>query len=328
MVYSLKNMIKKHNLEIYKNLLKIRLIEVKISKEYAKQKMRCPVHLSIGQEAIAAPLKFLLSKKDIVVSGHRAHAHYIGKGCDLEKFIFELYLKNEGFAKGKAGSMHLFDKKNGFYGSSPIVANAIPLGVGMSYFNKINKLNNVVLIFFGDGATEEGVFYESLNFAAIHNLKVLFICENNFYSVYSGLKFRQPQDRKIYKVAKSLGVSSIKADGNDIRNTTKTLSNVLNFVKKKSKPILIEFSTFRFIEHCGPNQDDHLNYRKKSEINKWSKKDPLNKMYSFINKKDKLLLSKFENKFINKLNKIFLKAEKLNYPNSSIAYTNLYNEKN
>ncbi len=319
---------KKKSLEIFKNLLKIRLIEEKISKEYAKQKMRCPVHLSIGQEAIAAPLKFLLSKKDIVVSGHRAHAHYIGKGCDIEKFIFELYLKEKGFARGKAGSMHLFDKKNGFYGSSPIVANAIPLGVGMGYFNKINKLNNVVLIFFGDGATEEGVFYESLNFAAVHSLKVIFICENNLYSVYSGLKFRQPKSRKIYKVSKSLRVSSIRADGNDIRHTTKTLLNTLNFVKKNSKPVFIEFSTFRFVEHCGPNEDDHLNYRKESEIKKWTKKDPLKKMYSFINARDKILLSKFKKKFNDRLNKIFLKAQKLSYPKSSVAYTNLYDEKN
>ena len=172
--------------------------------------MRCPVHLSIGQEAIAAPLKFLLKKKDIVISGHRAHAHYIGKGCNLEKFIFELYLKEKGFSQGKAGSMHLFDKKNGFYGSSPIVANAIPLGVGMGYFNKINKQNKIFTIFFGDGATEEGVFYESLNFAALHNLKVIFICENNLYSVYSNLSFRQPKTRDISKVSESLGIFSKK----------------------------------------------------------------------------------------------------------------------
>ncbi len=314
-------------LEILKNLLRIRMTELKISVEYSKQKMRCPVHLSIGQEAIAAPLKVLLTKKDIVVSGHRAHAHYIGKGCNLEKFIFELYLKEKGFSRGKAGSMHLFDKKNGFYGSSPIVANSIPLGVGMGYYNKINKIDNVVLIFFGDGATEEGVFYESLNFAAIHNLRVLFICENNFYSVYSNLKFRQPHNRKISEISKSLGIYSIKENGNDIRITTKTLSKALNFIKKNSKPILIEYSTFRFVEHCGPNKDDHLKYRNQSELNYWMKNDPIKIMYKFINNKDKSLLHKFKRNFNNELNSIFLKAEKLKYPKESVAYTNLYNEK-
>ena len=223
---------KKLNIEIAKNLLRIRLTEMKISYEYSKQKMRCPVHLSIGQEAIAAPLRFLLNKRDIVISGHRAHAHYIGKGCNLEKFICELYLKEKGFSKGKAGSMHLFDKDNGFYGSSPIVGNSIPLGVGIGYFHKVNRLNNIVLIFFGDGATEEGVFYESLNFAAIHNLKVIFICENNFYSVYSNLNFRQPKNRKIYKVSESLGITSLKSYGNDILKTTKTVFDAINFVKK------------------------------------------------------------------------------------------------
>ena len=327
MVHSI-GMKKKYNLEIIKNLLKIRLIELKISKEYSKQKMRCPVHLSIGQEAIAAPLKFLLKKKDIVISGHRAHAHYIGKGCNLEKFIFELYLKEKGFSQGKAGSMHLFDKKNGFYGSSPIVANAIPLGVGMGYFNKINKQNKIVTIFFGDGATEEGVFYESLNFAALHNLKVIFICENNLYSVYSNLSFRQPKTRDISKVSESLGIFSKKEYGNDINKTTKAIRDAVDFVKKKSRPILIEFTTYRYVEHCGPNKDDHLNYREYSELKNWQKRDPVRNIFKLINKKEQQILSKFEKDFNSKLNKIFLKAEKMKFPKSSVAYTNLYNEKN
>ena len=134
------NMNKKIKFEIYKNLLKIRLIENKIANEYPKQKMRCPVHLSIGQEAIAAPLEQLFENKDIVVSGHRAHSHYLGKGCNIKKFIDELHGKENGFSRGKAGSMHLFDKDNGFYGSSPIVANIIPVGVGIALSNKLKKI--------------------------------------------------------------------------------------------------------------------------------------------------------------------------------------------
>ena len=314
--------------EIYKNLLKIRLVENKIAQEYSKQKIRCPVHLSIGQEAIAAPLKVLLKKNDIVVSGHRAHAHYIGKGGDLKKFIYELYLKEKGFSRGKAGSMHLFDKKKGFYGSSPIVANMIPLGVGMALYNKVNKRNNIVLIFFGDGATEEGVFYESLNFAAVHNLKVIFICENNLYSVYSNLSYRQPKGRKIHKVANSLKVFSIKAEGNDVRSASNALSYSIDFVKKNKKPILIEFSTYRFIEHCGPNNDDNLNYRNQKEINKWFKKDPIDKLYKNLNSEIKKKLFNFSVKFTKELDALFAKAEKSKYPDQKIAFSNLYEKKN
>tara|TARA_A100001015_G_scaffold277892_1_gene337541 strand:- start:688 stop:1644 length:957 start_codon:yes stop_codon:yes gene_type:complete len=311
-------------IQIYKNLLRIRIIENKISKEYSEQKMRCPIHLSIGQEAIAAPLKYLFNKKDIVVSSHRAHAHYIGKGANIKKFINELYGNKDGFSRGKAGSMHLYDKENGFYCSSPIVANIIPVGVGIALSNKLKKNNKTVIIFFGDGATEEGVFYESLNFASIHKLNIIFICENNLYSVYSNLKFRQPKNRSIYKVAKSLGVESIKSDGNDINNSIKTFNYAKQFLKKYKKPIFVEFKTYRYLEHCGPYDDDHLNYRNKSEQNKWKKKDPIKKLFSSISKNENLELIKFYKKYEKEVNKIFLKAKKIDYPNQKIAYEKLY----
>ena len=310
--------------QIYKNLLKIRLIENKIAQEYPKQKMRCPVHLSIGQEAIAAPLDQLFEKKDIVVSGHRAHSHYLGKGGDIKKFINELYGKENGFSRGKAGSMHLYDKDNGFYGSSPIVANIIPVGVGIALSNKLKNNNKTVIIFFGDGATEEGVFYESLNFAAIHNLKIIFVCENNLYSVYSNLNFRQAKNRNISDIAKSLKVNSIRANGNNINSTIKAFVSAKSYFIKKKKPILIEFETYRFIEHCGPYDDDHLNYREKKEVNKWKKKDPLKILFKSLNKNQKNDLMNYSNNLTKKIDELFLECKSSKFPKQSIAFEGLY----
>ncbi len=310
--------------KIYKTLLNIRIIENKIADEYSYQKMRCPVHLSIGQEAVAAPLEWLFDKKDIIVSGHRAHSHYIGKGGNVRKFINELYGNKEGFSRGKAGSMHLYDKKVGFYGSSPIVGNIIPLGVGIALSNKLKKNNKIVIIFFGDGATEEGVFYESLNFASIHKLNIIFVCENNLYSVYSDLSYRQSKKRSLCKVAKSLGVSSFQSDGNDVNLTTKAFIRAKNFLKTKNKPIFLEFKTYRYLEHCGPYNDDHLQYRKKHEINKWIKKDPIKKLFSSVSKTEKFKLIKYIQKFNKRINKIFSEAKKIKYPKQSVAYEKLY----
>ena len=311
------------NIEIYKNLIKIRQVEKKIALEYGKQKMRCPIHLSIGQEAIAAPLK-LFNQKDIVLSGHRAHAHYLGKGGDIKKFIHELYGKNLGFSRGKAGSMHLYDKRNGFYGSSPIVANIIPVGVGIALSNKLKKNNKTVIVFFGDGATEEGVFYESLNFASIHNLKIIFVCENNLYSVYSNLEFRQAKNRKITEVAKSLKIHSIKSDGNSIKKTIFAFKTAKDYLAKVKKPILIEFQTYRYLEHCGAYNDDHLNYRKKTEIKKWEKKDPVANLFKFLKKNEKDKLIKYSNDMNKKIDKIFIEAQKAKFPNQSVAFEKLY----
>ena len=187
MVYSLN---KKKALKIFEKIFLIRNVEEAIANEYSKQEIRCPVHLSIGQEAVPAVMSLFLKVKDLVVSTHRGHAHYLGKGGNLKKMISEIYGKQTGCSKGKGGSMHLIDKKVGFYGTSAIVGNSIPVGVGLAYDYKLKKNKNLSVIYFGDGAVEEGVFFESLNLAAVKQTPTLFICENNLYSVYSPMKVR------------------------------------------------------------------------------------------------------------------------------------------
>ena len=203
-------------LELYKNIYKIREVEKKISSLYFEQEMRCPVHLSIGQEAIPVGICSNLKSSDQILSAHRAHAHYLAKGGNLKAMISEIYGKVTGCSKGMGGSMHLIDKTVGFLGSTAVVANTIPVGVGLALSMKIKRLKDISCVFFGDGAIEEGAFYESINFAIIHKLPVLFICENNFFSVYSPLYKRQSSTRKITNISRSLGINCKKIDGNDV----------------------------------------------------------------------------------------------------------------
>ena len=169
--------------EILKRMKTIRLVEETIAEKYNEWNMRCPTHLCTGQEAVAAACGLALRKDDYAVGGHRAHGHYIGKGGDLNKMIAEIYGKSSGCSSGKGGSMHLIDQSVGFMGCTGIVGGTIPVGVGLGLAVQLQASDQLSCIFFGDGATEEGVFYESINFALLRSLPVLFICENNFYSV-------------------------------------------------------------------------------------------------------------------------------------------------
>ena len=191
--------------KLFESMLRIRLVEESIANKYSEQKMRCPTHLSIGQEAIAVGVCANLTSQDQVLSTHRAHAHYLAKGGCLNSMMAEIYGKASGCSKGMGGSMHLIDTSVGFMGSTAIVGNTIPVAVGLALEKKLTRKKSIACVFFGDGATEEGAFYESVNFAIIHSLPILFICENNLYSVYSGLEVRQPVDRKIYKMVRAMG---------------------------------------------------------------------------------------------------------------------------
>ena len=165
--------------DLQQAMFRIRLVEEAIASKYSEEKMRCPVHLSIGQEAIAVGVCANLTNEDLVLSTHRAHAHFLAKGGNLRSMIAEIYGKEAGCSKGRGGSMHLIDRKVGFEGSTAIVGNTIPIGVGLGLSLKLDSKDAISVIFCGDGSTEEGVFYESVNFAATKNLPVLFVCENS-----------------------------------------------------------------------------------------------------------------------------------------------------
>jgi len=266
--------------KLFESMLRIRLVEESIANKYSEQKMRCPTHLSIGQEAIAVGVCANLTSQDQVLSTHRAHAHYLAKGGCLNSMMAEIYGKASGCSKGMGGSMHLIDTSVGFMGSTAIVGNTIPVAVGLALEKKLTHKKSIACVFFGDGATEEGAFYESVNFAIIHSLPILFICENNLYSVYSGLEVRQPVDRKIYKMARAMGISAQHGNGNDVEEVARKVKQAKTMIMKSGGPQFLEFDTYRWREHCGPNFDNNIGYREESEFLKWKKKDPLKNFYS------------------------------------------------
>ena len=281
-------------IKLFREMLRIRLIEQTIASKYHEAEMRCPVHLSVGQEAIAVGVCQNLKKNDKIVTAHRSHAHYLAKGGSIKKMLGELYGKVTGCAKGLGGSMHLIDLNAGVFAAVPIVGSTIPIGTGIAWANKLKKKKEIVAAFFGDGATEEGVFFESLDFASLHNLPILFVCENNEYSVYSHISKRQSSKRSIRKIAKSFGIESLQVDGNNVEDIFLKTKKIIDKMKSKSKPFLIELKTFRHLEHCGPNNDDKLNYRTKEYLNLWKKKCPIINYQYHLKKYNYLTVKKIE----------------------------------
>lgn len=260
--------------QAYRAMLRIRRIEERIAQRYSEQEMRCPVHLSIGQEAAAVGACLPLSAQDLVITSHRGHGHYLAKGGNLQAMLAELYGRASGCCGGRGGSMHLFDMDAGVLGSVPIVASSIPLAVGAGLHLARGGQRRVSVAFLGDGAVEEGVFHESLNLAAVRRLPVIFFVENNLYSVYTPLSERQPE-RPLAALAAAHGVPALAADGNDVQAVWRVMSQAVDCARAGAGPSLVVVDTYRFLEHCGPSDDDALGYRPPGELTAWLARCPL-----------------------------------------------------
>lgn len=263
------------SLRLLESMVRIRLVEEAIAAHYSEQQMRCPVHLSIGQEGAAAGVSAALRQDDQVMSGHRSHAHYLAKGGDLNAMIAEIYGKETGCCRGRGGSMHLVDLKAGFVGAVPIVGSTIPIAVGLAFADRQLKRDRVTVAFLGEAATEEGVFHESVNFAALHALPVVFVCENNLYSVYSPMRVRQPSQREVYEVAAGHGILAHQGDGNDPLATYSLMHDAVTHARAGEGPVFLELKTYRWREHCGPGFDNHIGYRTEAEYLEWRQRDPI-----------------------------------------------------
>lgn len=267
-------------LSLYHVAFRIRHVELEISREYSKGEMRCPVHLSVGQELTSAVFSIFQNSNDYAVSTHRAHAHFLAKGGNLKSMLAEIFGKETGCSKGRGGSMHLSDPNVNFMGSSAIVGNSIPVGVGIAYGQKMKSSGNRSFIFLGDGATEEGVFFESMNFSILHDLPTVFICENNFYSVYTNLQVRQPSKRSLSELAMAMGMRAMNIKFGDIELLFNSFEEILN--SEKVEPVLIEIETYRWLEHCGPYPDDVLEYRDSKELDEYLAYDVIEDLKSRI----------------------------------------------
>ncbi len=266
-------------LDLYRGMLRIRRAEEKIVQLAEGKEISDLVHLSTGQEAVAMGVCAALTQYDYVVSTHRCHAHYLAKGGDMNAMFAELYGKATGCSRGWGGSMHLVDPDVNMMGSSAIVGGSIPIAAGLAWASKLKKNGRVAVAFFGDGAVEEGVFWETLNIAVVHQLPVIFVCENNLYATHSHISTRQPQVSIRDRVsAFGAHVYPASVDGNDVLGVYTIMNRALEFSREGNGPSFIEAHTYRMREHWGPKTDASLGYRTEEEIQDWATRCPLRRL--------------------------------------------------
>lgn len=256
---------------LYKEMLLIRRFEEKCVELYSKEKIRGFLHLYIGEEAVAVGVMNALNEEDSVLATYREHGHALSRGISAKSVMAEMYGKVEGCSRGRGGSMHLFDSKTRFYGGSAIVAGGLPLAVGMALADKMMKRDRVTVCIFGDGAVAEGEFHESLNLAALWQLPILFVCENNLYAMGTALKYTE-SETEIFKKAESYKIHSKQVDGMDVLDVAKAAARAVEDIRENSKPVFLECLTYRFRAH---SMFDAELYREKSEVKEWREKDPL-----------------------------------------------------
>ena len=312
------------------DMLRIRSVEEGITALYPEQEMRCPVHLCIGQEAIPVGVCANLLKDDIVMGNHRSHGHYLAKGGDLKAMMAEIYGKATGCSKGMGGSMHLIDLSVNFLGTTPIVASIIPVAVGTAFASWLNNENRVTVIFLGRGATEEGVFAESLNFAALKKLPIVFISEDNFFSVYSSLSERQPAERDNVAIAKGFGIPGCRGEGNNIQSVYELAQTAVNHAREGKGPYFLELETYRWREHCGPNYDNDLGYRSEADYLEWKKRCPVETYEGLLIEKELLNRDKVDQmrkEILQEFGEAIDFAKTSPFPNPDEIKKNLYKEK-
>ena len=259
-------------------MLRIRLVEEALAELYKEQEMRTPTHFSIGQEAIAAGVCVALSREDVVYSGHRSHAQYLAKGGNLDGLVAELYGKESGASRGRGGSVHLSQRDVGFIASSAILGETIAAAVGSALAFQMDADPRVAACFFGDGAIDEGVFTESLNFAALYRLPVVFVCENNLYSTQTPISVRQPPGTVIAGRAAAFSMRSSQIDGYDVSAVYEAAREAREQCLAGDGPVFMECATYRWREHVGPYDDHELGYRTKAEVDSWKARDPIKHM--------------------------------------------------
>jgi pyruvate dehydrogenase E1 component alpha subunit len=331
--YSLKknfSKLKKFNnnflIRIYKNLYLCRSVEELIKTFYPENKMKTPTHLGIGQEAISVGLSLNLNANDRIFCHHRSHLPFMAIGGNIYKLFCELMGKKNGTSGGKGGSVHLCSNKGVHFASTAILGQSLGLAVGASLAFKIKNKKNISVAIFGNASLEEGVAYEVLNFASLKKIPTLFIYENNFYSIempnYKGY-LKQINYKKIIS---SLKIKYLKVDGNNVADVYLKISQAIKYIKKKTRPIFIEFLTYRWLEHCGPFYDYDLkrNYRSKDEIDHWKKACPVKNFRNFLVKKVKpKKIEDIEKKINKSINLNFQDALNSKTPNKTDLLKNV-----
>ncbi|MBY0282016.1 MAG: thiamine pyrophosphate-dependent dehydrogenase E1 component subunit alpha [Alphaproteobacteria bacterium] len=306
---------------LYKTLYRIRRTEEEIARAYPTDNIKSPVHLSIGQEAVSVAVCDSLQSEDIAFGTYRGHALYLAKGGNLKEMIAELYGKESGCGRGKAGSMHLIDTNARMYGASAILATTIPLAVGYALALKMRKSPQIVVCFFGEGSTEEGAYHESVNFAVLKKLPILFVCENNEYAIYSHISARMG-NTDVSARASSYGMPSAKVTDGNIFSMHEAAKKAISYVRdQKQGPYFLEVYTQRWVDHVGPDEDFHIGYRSKESVDFWKQKDSVSHLKSLL---DEEVSHVIEEQVEQEIKEAFLFAEQSNFPKVEELYKHVF----
>ncbi len=310
----------KNTLEkLYRTMLRIRLCEESLVEPIIQGDIKCPCHLCSGQEAVAAGVCATLDINDHIFGTHRSHGHYLAKGGGMNELIAEIYGKQTGCSSGRGGSMHLIAPDKGVMGAAPIVGGTISLAVGAALAFKIREENRVAVSIFGDGATGEGVLYESLNFAALKQLPIIFACENNLYSTHMPIQECRPENN-IFEIGKSFCIPSYRVDGNDVLKVYDVTQKAIGKCKAGKGPVFIEYMTYRLRGHVGADdsvQGTRQDIRPADEIEKWKSNDPIIKFEEYLFKNAVLSnedIQKIKKEIEDEVAKAFVFAQNSPYP--------------
>lgn len=317
----------KLNLDLYKKLYLIRRAEKAICEHYPEDEMKTPMHMSMGEEAIVVGVCQALKAEDQVFGTYRSHALYLAKAGETDKFFAEMYGKVTGGAKGKAGSMHLSFLAAGFMGASAIVAGNIPVAVGAAFANKFKKNNKIVAVFFGDGAIDEGNFWESLNVACLMKLPILFICEDNGFAVYTPIHKRHGY-KSITEIVSKYNCNVFREETTDAEVIYELSRKAINLAESTQTPSFLHLKYYRYLDHIGVNEDFDAGYRSKKEFEKWYKKDPIDlqrkKLLKIGIKEEEL--KKLEKEIDNQLENSIALAKKAPLADVVEIYKNVFYE--
>ena len=267
-------------LKAYERMYLLRKMEEELVEYYRLNKVMSFVHFYIGQEAVAVGVCDALQHEDRVFGNHRSHGHYLAKGGDPNKMVAECLGKATGCCRGKGGSMHMIDKSVNFIGSTPILGSVAPISAGSALQQKLTSSQSITVAFYGDGASEEGVVYETMNFSALFKLPLLLIVENNFYSVMSRLKDRRSENYNLQKIAEGFGLKYLRADGNDYLDVNEKAKAAVDSIKNHNQPVVLECITFRHMAHSAPIKDDAAGYREVDTIDYRNREDSVFRMRS------------------------------------------------
>jgi len=307
-------------------MILIRVAEQEIANLYLAEKIMSFVHFYVGQEAVAVGVTDNLHQNDRSMGNHRSHGHYLAKGGDFKRMMLELLGKEGGSSRGKGGSMHMIDKSVNFSGSTPILGSVVPLGTGSAFEQKYRKSSDVTAVFFGDGASEEGVVYESVNLACLFKLPILFVIENNLYSVNSKIRDRRSAKYNVEKIMTGIGAHYLKADGNDYEDVYTKAASLVSKLRSGEGPAVLECVAFRHMAHSAPLMDDQQGYREEDMLETRLERDCIKKIKTQLVKEgvQEEELAKIEADTKAQILADIQFAKNAPYPSADTLYDDLY----